>query len=284
MPVTCEYCLHTFSSQPSLNVHLRRAKYCLEKRGKQTQYMCDTCDRQFAEKRSLEGHRRKCNLTVLNETLNSEAMQQKKIIAELTTIMKERENNSREREELLKAQIRDLSAQVRDLSARLENVAIKGVTKSTNTNIIKMECLTPEHLQDCAKLLGPKDVANASTLAKFAVDNSFKNRVVATDRTRKTLSWKDTDGVVRKDRRGKTLANKFFESIRDKDAVVEAVHKQIYTELDSLGNDIPDDEREGILNRMSEIIKIQKGIKKISAGEEHEIREEFVAKLCEYLP
>ena len=84
-----------------------------------------------------------------------------------------------------------------------------------------------------------------------------------------------------KDPKGKKLAIKFFSSIKDCDEIINSVRDQILSELNPEVSDI---ERQYIFDRMNEIIKVEKGVKKISEGEEHELKEVFVAKLCEFLP
>lgn len=271
----CQFCGNTFCSRISLLGHQKKTIYCLEKQGKIPTFIkCKNCEKTFQSKQRLADHEEKCNVQGQLEELNKKIRDQKEIILKLSTILREREDSLRE-------QIKSYQAQIRDLTSKLENVAIKGVMKSTNTNILKLECLTDEHLRDCAKLLTAEDITDATALAKFAVKTSFKNRVIPTDIARKTLMWRKDNGKMSKDPKGKKLAVKFFSSIKDCDEIINSVRDQILSELTPEVSDI---ERQYIFDRMNEIIKVEKGVKKISEGEEHELKEEFVAKLCEFLP
>lgn len=270
--VICQFCNSTFTSKISLSVHQKRAKYCLEKQGKQVkEFHCKHCDKIFYEKRRHDNHVNICSAK--NKTLEmSEIIQQKEeTIIKLTTMLHERETYTRNL-------IDRYEAQIRDLNSRLENVAIKGATKSTNTNILKLENLTDEHLKNCARLLTAEHVSDVSSLAKFAADHSFKDRVITTDQSRKTLAYKK-DGKVVKDPKGKQLAIKFFSSIKDQD-ITKSIQDQIFREM----GDVSDEERKELFERMDQIIKIEKGIIEISQGETHDLKEEFIHKLCEIIP
>lgn len=275
MSLRCEFCDNIFLSKITLGLHQKKAKYCLKIQGKNpTLYTCDKCEKTFQHKHRLLIHMEKCDIKSQVEKLKETIQCQKETIIKLSTIIVEKQE-----------QIHKNEQHIKDLTNKLENVAIKGVTKSTNTNInnIKIECLTDEHLQNCAKLLTAKDIVDANSLARFAVENSFKNRVYPTDRSRKTLVWKKEDGKISKDPKGRQLAVKFFSSIKERDDVIVSVREQIVEELSKLGQ-VDEKEREYILDRMNQIVKVEKGVTKISADEEHELREEFVEKLCEILP
>lgn len=270
--VTCDFCGSTFLNKISLNVHQKRAKYCLEKQGKQiNEFPCKYCDKIFHENRRLQNHINVCS--VKNKTAEMSDIIQKKeeTIIRLTTMIQEKEKYMRDL-------IMRYEAQIKDLNSRLENVAVKGATKSTNTNILKLENLTDDHMINCAKLLNAQHVTDVISLAKFAADHSFKNRVITTDQSRKTLAYKK-DGKLVKDPKGKILALKFFNSIKDQD-VTKSIQEQIFAEICN----VSDEERQELFNRMDQIIKIEKGILKISEGEQHELKEEFIQKLCEIIP
>lgn len=265
---TCQFCNGIFSTKTSLYIHQKKAKYCLEKQGKQVdEFPCKQCCKIFYSKRYLQNHQIKCNIGNKLEDLNKIIESQKETIVRLTTIIKERQSF-----------IEDLKTQNKDLAEKLQSVAIKGATKSTNTNILRLENLTDEHLQKCAKLLRAEHITDVSSLAKFAADHSFKDRVIATDHSRKTLAFKK-DGKVVKDHKGKQLAIKFFSSIKDQN-ITKAVQDQIFAEI---GN-VSDTERQELFDQMDVIMRIEKGTLKISQGEEHELKQEFINRLCEIIP
>jgi uncharacterized coiled-coil protein SlyX len=295
---TCQYCNNTFNTKRNLDYHIKTAKYCLKKRNVQPDISinCKYCQKVFYHKRYLSAHEEKCNikdrLNEQNEKLTEQNQTQKETIIKLTTLLDEHkatiekyENQHKatiERyENQHKATIERYESQIRDLTSRLENVAVKGATKPTNTNIIKLECLTDDHLKKCAELLTSKDILSVGALAEFASKNTFKDRVVVSDQSRKTLTYKNTEGKLTKDPKGKQLAIKFFMSIKDKESIMKETRDNIMEELKA---DRSPAEIQDIFNRMNEIISIEKGLKTVPEREEDELKEIFINKLCNFLP
>lgn len=54
--------------------------------------------------------------------------------------------------------------------------------------------------------------------------------------------------------------------------------------MDELKADRSPAEIQDIFNRMNEIISIEKGLKTVPEREEDELKETFIAKLCNFLP
>jgi uncharacterized coiled-coil protein SlyX len=267
----CEFCTKEFTARYSLLYHQRTAKYCLAKRGLvNDKTICKICNRNFSEKRQLNKHEEKCNLESRYEEQKMSNQKQREIIIKLSTMLKEKNDL-----------ISKYEIQIKDLTEKLENIAVKGATKSTNTNILKIECLTQDHLTQCANMITQKDMYSISTLAEFAKNHSFKDRVSVSDQSRKTLLYKKENGKITKDPKGKQLATKFFTSIENKEHIISEIRDQIF---DELKGDISETESQYILSRMTDLINIEKGIKKVAKGEEEDIRDEFVNKLCELLP
>ena len=59
--------------------------------------------------------------------------------------------------------------------------------------------------------------------------------------------------------------------------------KEILEEINRLA-DMSELESKMINEKMLDLVKIDKGIKKISKGEEHDLRQEFISILCKVLP
>ena len=273
MAFICEFCKHTFSKKWYMLTHQKTAKYCLKLRGERTSFFCDICNKDFTEKRCLENHREKCDavgrikkLTEENAKLKHEYILSKK--------------NTEE-------QIGKYEKIISELQARLENIAIQGVKKSTTitNNTINLQPLTKEWLKSQALLLTEEHLSQGvAGLAQFAVDNSFKDRVVCTDITRKSLKYKENDGKVSKDPRGKKLSKMFFESIEAKaEDIIPTMIERIKEEMDDVCEE-SGGVFESVCIKMDEIIKVKKGIKHITKGQEHELKEEFTKQLCELLP
>lgn len=269
MTFLCEYCQHIFTKKQSLDIHQKTAKYCLKIRGKKSVFVCDTCDKDFTEKRNLENHKIKCRV---GKSFKELAIENIRLSQEVLTY---------------KEQIGKYEKIISELQARLENIAIQGAKKSTTTthNTINLQPLTKEWLDAQALLLTEEHLINgAAGLAQFAANNSLKNRVVCTDMSRKSLKYKENDGKVSKDPRGKKISKMFFESIETKaENIIPTIIEKIKEEMDDACEDTGNTFA-SVCNKMDEIINVKKGIKHITKGQEHELKEEFTRQLCELLP
>lgn len=275
MSFKCEFCSGIFSAKSSLTLHQKRAKYCLSNRGieKEIKYTCDMCDKKFNEKRYMEKHREKCNLP-------EQLRKKDTMILDLTKNLIKATQQNKDYESTLEK----LEKQISELQSKLENIAIQGVKKSTTTNILKLQPLTKEWLDAQAMLLTDNHLSQGMIgLAQFAADNSFKDRVVCTDANRKSLKYKEGDGKVSKDPKGKKLSKMFFESIKSKaDNILPEMIEKIKQELDDAGEE--PSVFDIISGKMTELINVEKGIKQISKGQETQLKEEFTKQLCELLP
>jgi putative methionine-R-sulfoxide reductase with GAF domain len=221
----------------------------------------------------MEKHQEKCG--ILEKLRKKENAYQ-----ELTKKLIEYAQQNRDNQKT----IENLQKQISDLQSKLENIAIQGVKKSTTTNILKLEPMTKDWLDTQALLLTDSHFSKGvAGLAQFAVNNSFKDRVVCTDANRKSLRYKEEDGKISKDPKGKKLSKMFFESIQSKaDDMLPAMIEKIKQELDDAGEE--PSVFDAIMGKITELINVEKGIKQISKGEEHDLKEEFTRELCELLP
>jgi hypothetical protein len=171
------------------------------------------------------------------------------------------------------------------LESRLENIAIELGKKPTTTNILNMKPLTDDWLKEQAQYL-TQDVVRQGIegYARFAVENSFKDRVVCTDFSRRKLKFKSPTKGVTNDNYGVKLAKRFFTSIKDKnDNYIQEIREEIEKQISSLESKTSIETR-FILSRMSDLIKLEKGVIRMTKGEEEELRADFVRRICTLLP
>jgi uncharacterized coiled-coil protein SlyX len=281
MSYECEFCGNKFTMKCNLLYHQRTAKYCLSKRGiVNDQNVCDICGKNFSEKRQLQMHMEKCSLPKRLVDLEEQLAKKESSNANLTKKLIEYAQKNRDNQKT----IENLQKQISDLQSKLENIAIQGVKKTTITNILNLEPMTKDWLDTQALLLTDSHFSKGvAGLAQFAVNNSFKDRVVCTDANRKSLRYKEEDGKISKDPKGKKLSKMFFESIQSKaDDMLPAMIEKIKQELDDAGEE--PSVFDAIMGKITELINVEKGIKQISKGEEHDLKEEFTRELCELLP
>lgn len=286
MPYICEFCSSTFSSRTGLCNHKRSARYCLQNRGKEIPiFTCQNCQKEFTGKRCLDSHIEKCPkyISSLQEQLCKKDSEIATLNSVNTTITRKLIQVTQQNQDYEKT-IQTQKEQISDLQNSLKDVAVQGVKKSTTTNILKLQPLTKEWLDAQALLLTNGHLSQGvAGLAQFAADNSFKDRVVCTDVNRKSLRYKEGDGKVSKDPKGKKLSKMFFESIKSKtDDILPNMMEKIKDELDYAGEE--QEVLEAVMSKMTELINVEKGIKQITKGQEHELKEEFTKQLCELLP
>jgi uncharacterized coiled-coil protein SlyX len=283
----CQFCKNSFKNRSSLNIHQKQAVYCLKLQGSQSKLNCKFCEKSYSDKRRLLSHEEKCDKQNLFDpfTLNKRNIELEKKLKELEeTIIKQEkqivylEAIKIKNDEIIAKQ----DSQISDLTSKLKDIAVVGAKKHTHNNTINLEILSDSHLLECANKLTANDILNIENLAHFAMNNSLKNRVIATDRTRKTLSFKNENGLIVKDPKGHQIAQKFFTSIKDKDNVLKSARDEVFEEVNSVAQ-LSQAETDLVMSKMNMLIDIERGIKHISAGEEHKIKEEFVSILCNIL-
>ncbi len=241
----CGYCKKEFQSKSSLNLHIKKAKYCLKIQNElgfindnsdnsnNKQYKCFGCDKFLSYKKNLITHLEKCTtLYDLNLIKND-------VLENLENEIKILENNLKKSKDKLLDQEKEIMILVK------ENNVLKG-----ENNILKSD---HECVQNIAKQ--PKNVTNKilniipwldftnkediknkikdnykidyifsgqKGIAKFAVDHILKDeegnlKYVCTDPSRQIFKYKDSSGEVRKDVEAKKLTNFLVEGgIKDK--------------------------------------------------------------------
>lgn len=202
----CEYCYHKFSTRGNLILHQKRAKYCLKLRNiTVTKYQCEYCYSYYSSSERLVLHKSTCSQYVKN--LENQ-------VTELTEYKKFNEDYKQQ----VKDQINEYKQQIKDLQNKLQEVAIKGVEKSTTTNsqTINLLPLTEEHMRNCAQYLTMDHIKDGSLgYAKYALEHPFKDRLICADYSRKKLKYKNENGEYVSDPDMANLAPKFFKCIED---------------------------------------------------------------------
>jgi len=274
MSFSCEFCHNSFQVKKSLIHHQKNAKYCIELRGetKVYTYTCTVCDRKMTEKRQFDAHQEKCAPNKKNQKLERIILLKDKKIA----VQEQQIQGKDDTIKVLEKQIQDQSKQISELQDKLKDVAVQGVKKSTTTNILKLQPLTKEWLDANAKNLTLEHIQRGAIgYAEFASENSFKDRVKCVDASRQILQYKEEDSVIR-DKKGKRLAKKFFESIQsqNKELIDDAMAK-IRDEMDDKSNE----EIDPLLAKMEEFADM----KTIDLVKNEEMKLEFVKELCDLL-
>jgi hypothetical protein len=268
MTFQCEYCKNIFSSKGNLETHQKKALYCVEKRGMTItdKFSCDECKKEFTEKRCLQKHLEKCNITKKYQDSIDLITKQADEIVDL-------KKQSKYYLELIK----ELKLQNSVLIANLKDVAVQGVKKSTTTNnIVNIENLTDEWLKTSSKNLTLEHIQRGPQgYAEFACQHSLKDRVKCVDFARRILQYKEDDGLVR-DKKGKKLSKKFFESIETQNnELIRDAMSNIREEMD----DKTPEEMDSLMEKMNVFLEMNL----IELSKNDELKESFVKELCELL-
>jgi hypothetical protein len=270
MSFQCDYCKNTFTSRGNLDTHQKKALYCIEKRGGSViseKFSCDECKKEFTEKRYLQKHQEKCNISKKYQDSIELITKQADEIVDL-------KKQSKYYLELIK----ELKLQNSVLIANLKDVAVQGVKKSTTTtnNIVNIENLTDEWLKTSSKNLTLDHIQRGPPgYAEFASQHSLKDRVKCVDFARKILQYKEDDGLVR-DKKGKKLSKKFFESIETQNnELIRDAMSNIREEMD----DKTPEEMDSLMEKMNVFLEMNL----IELSKNDELKESFVKELCELL-
>lgn len=232
----CEYCKNLFKNTLVLKRHQKTAGYCLKLRGeeKTLKLNCVYCDKSFSSKQKLSQHMIKC----MENYEKYKAIAKSEFDIENSSLRKELKNKDTYIEKMtaeFKSQLEAKDKHIERLEDKLENIAIKGVTKSTTTNHInnvvnKLEPLTQEHMEDCAQFLTKKHIKDGpSGLAQYAVEFPFKDRIVCADFDRRKLKYKDEQGETVTDFELTILSKLFFNTIYDKSGeILKELNNEVY--------------------------------------------------------
>jgi hypothetical protein len=230
MSHVCTFCGAKLSTLSALTNHVKRARYCLSKRVTPEKvndclFSCTGCMKTFSSRQTYDRHLEICVKYCVNTAISSLSKIHDETVKNLSKslIIQEAVNQK------LEQRIREQNDSVSVLQDKLENIAIKGVMKSTTTNKTtnKVSILAPLDLsQERLKDLVEANFTNAHLLegqkgvARFTVEHVIKDkdgklRYICTDPARHTFRFKDGDTEI-KDVRGKRLSTALAPPVMDK--------------------------------------------------------------------
>jgi hypothetical protein len=189
----CKFCKKRLSTKSALNVHQKKAKYCLKIQGveKKGGFECNLCGKDFSVKFHLQNHQNICEKNIPNI---------KKIKEELSNLRKyililRKEND------MLKEDKKDLQDRYDNLSI----IAVKRPTSSTKNiqinNYIKNmpPILNSDIIDNVQHLTLEHHSKGAEGYAEYALEFPFKNKIVCVDTARNKIKYKNEEGDVIED-------------------------------------------------------------------------------------
>jgi hypothetical protein len=219
--------------------------------------ICNLCSKTFARKSAYTAHTKLCSKTkeeYIKELKNCKIELSRKIkdhdqaILQLSIKTKELETITNLYNEL-KIKYDKTDNDYRDLvnnttnsiktieqlaSKAIENAGTKIVNNTSNniqTLYQNLKPITDDHLRQQSKYLERQHIRNgADSIAYFANEYSYKDRVVCTDVARRTFLFKDENGTVVKDPKGVQITRKFIENNKDELVKLLEEYSELYYE------------------------------------------------------
>jgi hypothetical protein len=116
----------------------------------------------------------------------------------------------------------------------IENAGNKIVNQSNNNiqNLYQnLKPITTDHLREQAKFLERQHIRNGpDSIAYFANEYSYKDRIVCTDVARRSFVFKDESGNIIKDPKGVQITRKFVENNKDELVKLLEEYSELYYE------------------------------------------------------
>jgi hypothetical protein len=218
----CEYCNNEFSHRQNMTNHQRKAKYCLKLQGIESveDFKCDSCDKSFTQKITLERHLNICKTFDISKKNTKTISEYDKKINDMKSeydkkinIMESEKKVSDERIRSFKEQLCQKDDVIKHLQDKLAGIAEKAASRPTTSNSTtnNRAIFINQRLEnlDCLDFDKIKDNLDSFTLeyhrqgaegyGKHALKEVFNNKLVCTDQSRNKFKFKDKHGNIVED-------------------------------------------------------------------------------------
>ena len=245
--------------------HQKRAKYCLELQGIESESFVCACGKKYSVRKSLYRHQATCNIVSKPPPEPEQHPDKDELVLK---IMDKYEN-----------MFKELQKHIVELSARPTNV----INNNNNTNVLNdLRPITDEELQESLDNLKLDFILDgAKGYANFANFYPLRDNIVCTDKARKKIKYKDENGEITDDSR--LLARRFFQAIaeRNKD-IVDAAYKETHEEVKAIvaENRAGTSDITSLLTKATKLQSILMKSQNAAVGKDEDFIQEFINHLA----
>ena len=260
---TCEYCDNTFGRRSILYKHQRTAQYCLKFQNKDKVFpRCQYCNKELSRNDNVARHEKTCS-----ERVEPEAQTPQPNVQEQQT-----------------AQLLEMIVQ---LQKTIANMSERPNVSNNRNMTMNLAPITDEEIQEHLENLTIDFIQEgAKGYANWANSYPFKDRVLCTDKARKKLRYKDSEGEIIDDGGGVKLAKRFFQAIAPRnEEIINAEYRALHEEVQEIAEtgtayraDLT-----GLLTKASHLQELLIKCRQAARGEENELTKEFVSHLSKML-
>lgn len=250
----------------------------------ESNFCCKKCDKEFANKYSMERHYLKCTILyeeyrthierLQNEItqLKDEILQYNNIIVKLNNNISELETDNthllkenmqltkdmyKYKEQYIKSesQLQTTTQYTDKLVTIVNNAATRPITNNNkNINYMNLVNITPDRIIDAIPDL-TSDIIDQGAIgyANWAYNNFLHNSIICSDLSRNVLQWKSDNNTVIKDNGGNKLCSSIFTTIKKPN------YNLLSTNLYKISQDM-----EKYIEDADEFIKLQNNAEKVN--------------------
>jgi hypothetical protein len=289
----CIYCEKSLSNKQNLTRHYNTCK--IKRQKDEEESLRNNTNKEFENLiKKYENNIREMNYTH-DTNINNIEVNNQKLLKELKDTYEEKIRNLTHSFELkiiklentidvYKLRCEDYKDQLKTYQESNKEITIKAIentgTKTTNTinnrNQVyqSLQPLTNDFMQEQTRFLTYKDIKDgAHSIAHFASNHTFKDRVFCSDKSRLNFVFKNENDVIIKDPEGVEITKRFIEI--NKDELLRLLDEYFNVIITELDKDLDAVEYKHWAERREEILAIRSAIKKGNVQDNKEYYSEF---------
>lgn len=252
----CEHCGKSFTRQHNLYKHQRVAKYCLRMREEKQLTTCKFCNQKFKSDHAISHYENECT-----HTKNGSA----------------KESNQS-----------NLMEMIISLQNRIIDLTERNAKDTNNKATIDLQPITDKDLKQYIDNLTLDFILDGGKgYASFAGCYPFKDRLICTDKSRRKLRYKNSDGEIVDDGGGIKLTQRFFKAISERnEEIINTEYRLLHAEVEKIAQGSSDSDRDlsDLLAQSTKLQQLLISCQQAARGEENDLTKEFIKHLIRDVP